>query len=256
MSIVIGSVVRVYYENRNSPIILLFENDADENPVDAKEEVHNDSPPPVIMLTTTTKLPNTFLGDPEWIKSALANIKDVFNIDYDTVDQSMQDRADLVGKLLIGRLEKHIQQKIHNTSKHDHWCIIFVRDNLNRFAALIVFFKHATIHPHSVTEMSSLLRKPNKKSGYIFVTYFCLKGKYATSNQINPQQIVTVTNTVAIVSAAAHHCCSITNTGCYLFYDLEERQWIIRRKAVGSDISKPCVSLKKREARHHKAAKT
>ena len=81
---------------------------------------------------------------------------------------------------------------------------------------------------------------------------FCLKGKYATSNQIHPQQIVTV----AIVSAAAHHCYSITNTGCYLFYDLEENQWIRSMKAVGSDISKPCASLKQREAGHHKAAKT
>ena len=82
----------------------------------------------------------------------------------------MQDRADLIGRLLVGRLEKHILQKIHDKSKHDHWCIIFVHDNLNRFAALIVFFKHTTIHPHSVTEISSLLRNPNKKSGYIFVT--------------------------------------------------------------------------------------
>ena len=127
------------------------------------------------MLTTTTKLPNEFLGDPEWIALAQKNIKGVFNIDYDTVYQLMQDKDDLVGRLLVGRLEKYIQQKIHDKSKHDHWCLIFVCDNLNRFAALIVFFKHATLHLNSVTEMSGLFRKPNKKSGYILVTSFCLK---------------------------------------------------------------------------------
>ena len=84
--------------------------DADKNPTDAKEEVHNDSPPPIITLTTTIKLRNKPINDPEWIALAQANIKGVFNVAYDTVDQLMQDRADLVDRLLMGQLEKHIKK--------------------------------------------------------------------------------------------------------------------------------------------------
>lgn len=53
------------------------------------------------------------------------------------------EHVDEIGCILHSRLGKHIRAKISNINKHNHPALIFVRANLNCYAALLWVFKQA-----------------------------------------------------------------------------------------------------------------
>ena len=155
-------------------------------------------------LFCRSRPPTSFLSDAEWITLIRRNIRGVYNAEEINVDQIQKDRADQFGFILVGRLENHIVRKIHDKTKHDHWTMRFVRDNLTRYAAMVVYFGHAIRNVSNADEEKCLLRNPSKS--WVLVSDAALEG-------------------------------------CYLYFDTDSGNWIRSGKAVGSNQSTPRAGL-------------
>ena len=131
-----------------------------------------------------------------YLNLAKLNIKGVFNIDPDTVSDPMRSRANKIGILLHGRLEDHIRNKISDVNKHSHPCLHFVRENINKMAALLSFYNHTIKDPCCASKNTCLLKLPSNRS---FVEVIDDKLE-----------------------------------GCYIHNYTETMEWVCNRKAVGS----------------------
>ena len=160
---------------------------------------------PIVPVTRPQgeKLPSSFLSDPEWLQLLRLNICGVFNKEETAVESYLLAEADYLLTLLKARLNKHIQEKVLDVKKHEHLVFTFVRSNLNRLSAMLVYFGHA------MTD----LRRANENT--------CLLGRVE-----------------AFLRAT-----DILLEGCYTVYDPIESVWIRSGKAVGSASSSPRAGL-------------
>ena len=176
--------------------------------------------PRLIVESAPPSPPSTFLSNPKWVRDAIQNIHSgyLFSLTHEDMSDDNFKCADKLELLLLGRFERHISFKIADKSKHTHWCLIFFRNNLNRFSALLVLFDHATSNPWRGGEDISLLKHPSQ-------------GKFV--EVVNPNL-----------------------EGSYLHYNLIDCAWIRSGKAVGSDQSEPRASMLNRNSGHIKRSKT
>ena len=110
------------------------------------------------------------------------------------------------------RLQKHIQSKIADPTKHNHPALLFVHANLNRFVALLWLFGQARRSP-VMNPNSCLLAQPSV-GGFLLAVDSALEGSY-------------------------------------LHYSTEEDHWIRSGKAVGSDSSNPINGIVLRNEKGH-----
>ena len=167
-------------------------------------------------LQSIVNSPGDFLTM-NYLNLAKLNIKGIFNIDPDTVSDPMRSRANTFGILLHGKLEDHIRYKIPNVlNKHSHPCLHFVRENINKMAALLSFYNPTIKDPFWASKNACLLKLPSNAS---FVK--------AIDDQLE---------------------------GCYLYNYTKTLEWVHSRKDVGSASSNPVAGLVKRNEEHRKRA--
>ena len=179
----VNNLIRVAYESRmlplkiirpktdeNGDVVLsvvdddgdLVDEDGDDSMVDDNDgdaAIVELNPPRLIVDLTapvvtpprpnkeSTHSPSYFLNSPVYLQLAKDNIKGTFNIEFPTTTEEKNEFADKIGRLLHRRLAKHIQSKIDDPKKHNHPVLLFVRSNLNRFAALLCFYDQARSNP-------------------------------------------------------------------------------------------------------------
>ena len=147
------------------------------------------------------KRPSHFLSSESYLNLAVRTIRGVLRVEVDTINKEDEIyAADNLGRVLKSRLERHIKTKILDTTKHNHPALLFVRANLNRYAALLHFYKQARQSP-VMNHNSCLLQQP-WRSGFL----------PALDDELE---------------------------GSYLHYSNEEGAWVRTGKAVGSDMSSP-----------------
>ena len=102
---------------------------------------------------------------------AFTNIQGIIRVEGDSEnsdneqEQKEQRLADKLRRILKRRLATHIKSKIIDPSKHNHPALLFVRANLNRFAALLYIFKQGRMSP--VMHPNSCLLQPPSIGGYL-----------------------------------------------------------------------------------------
>ena len=171
------------------------------------------TPPRLSNLSKSESLPSNFLETTNYMALLVANIRGTHNIELLTSTEEKKIFADRLGRLLHRRLAKHIHTKIDDPSKHNHPALLFVRANLNRFAAMLVFFGQARISP--VLNMKSCLLEDPVRGSFLI----------ANDDQLE---------------------------GSYLHYHKEGLAWVRSGKAVGSDTSSPVNGLVLRNEKGHR----
>ena len=167
------------------------------------------TPPRIIMRN---KPPSYFLSHPAYLQLANSNIRGVVRMEIEPVGEDETTFVDNLGRILHRRLSKHIRIKITDYSKHNHLALIFLRENLIRFAALISFFGQA--RTSTVMNQNSLLLEHPSRGSFVL----------AEDRELE---------------------------GSYLHYSVEDFQWIRSGKAVGSDDSRPVNGLVRRNEEGH-----
>ena len=128
----------------------------------------------------------------------------------------LQQRTVMLHDILQQRLTRHIQERVKDKSKHDHWVWTFARRNIGRVAAAMVAFGH--------------VRKDLTTAKRDFEE--CLLAGVSKGSFISIETI------------------EVRNMeGCYLWYDTERECWVRSGKAVGAD-----RSFGVRGSEHHERA--
>ena len=167
----------------------------------------------------TIKPPSFYLSNTIYQQMAIKCIRGTLRMETNVLEKEIAEHADEIGRMLRKRLGEHIRTKIADSTKYNHSALLFVCANLNRFAALLCFFKQNRRCNRVLNTRSCLLEHPSR-GGFLPAT-------------------------------------DITLEGSYLHYSNEEMQWIRSGKAVGSDSSSPINGLVFRnEQGHMKKAKT
>ncbi len=135
----------------------------------------------------------------------LTKVKDAFDssdccLEVCSDVPKLQVRADLLFRILWTRLDQHVKDRVPPT-KHEHWVFDFVRMNLSRMAAVMVYFDHIQ------DDLECLVGRSNK----------CLLRN--ASNNFIPLKNGT---------PAAKEL-----EGCYLYYDTTGGDWIRSGKVIG-----------------------
>ena len=87
------------------------------------------------------KRPSHFLSSESYLNLAVRTIRGVLRVEVESTNKEDEIRAtDYLGRVLKSRLERHIKTKILDHTKYNHPDVLFVRANLNRYAALLCFF--------------------------------------------------------------------------------------------------------------------
>ena len=176
------------------------------------------TPPHIRSDVTSTNPPSYFLDSMEYLLIAKTNIRGTFNAEILPIPEEKKVFVNKLGRMIHRRLAKHIRIKVEDPSKHNHPALLFVRENLNRFAALLYFFRQARESP-VLNSKSCLLQSPSI-DGFLA----------ATDEQLE---------------------------GSYLHYHSNECSFIRSGKAVGSNASNPVNGIVKRnDGGHRKKAST
>ena len=133
----------------------------------------------IIESISNTSAPSSFLSSVSYLKLAKKNIRGVMNIELSSVDENMKQRADVIGSILHRRLSKHIR-KIDDITKNSHPALLFTRDNLNQWVALLCFYDQAKMSPSKATsscENFCLLKHP-ANGGFVAALDISLEGSY------------------------------------------------------------------------------
>ena len=145
-----------------------------------------------------TEKASSYLMNERWKKAVEDSLDSKSNNTILEVDQSLLDRADLLQKQLEQRLVRHCQIRIAKEEKRNHWCLRWAARNLPQVAAIMCLFNHI---------------KPDLS---------CLD---------NNQCLLAATS--AFLRATSN--VEARMEGCYLYYDLNNEEWIRSGKAIGSN---------------------
>lgn len=131
--------------------------------------------------------PSFLLARPEWV----ASIFDCFDPDQKRVrieiGETASLRADLLHKILLNRLARHINSRVREQEKRSHWCLKWAAENMAQMAAIMVVFDCVKDDLQLICEMKTLLKPP----------------------------------TQYIISNTEGH-----NQGAYLYFDINDNAWI------------------------------
>ena len=123
-----------------------------------------------------------------------------------------KEKADDLSQILRQRLAKHICTKIDDQKKHNHPALLFVCAKLDCFAALLYYYRQARFSP--VMNLNSCLLAHPSSSGFLPVLDQILEGSY-------------------------------------LYYSIEDLNWIQSGKVIGSDRSNPVNGVVLRNEKGH-----
>lgn len=115
----------------------------------------------------------------------------------------IQEQTDTLHEILRARLVRHVEQRINDASKRDHYSLRWAEQNLGRVAAIMVIMGHVKkdIAIAKSNSGTCVLRQPG--------------------------------NTFIIAGTAD----ILEQEGCYLYYDCEDACWIRSGKVVGKNRS-------------------
>ena len=100
-----------------------------------------------------------------YLALATSSLRGILRVEDNQVTEDSRNRADKLERILKRRLAKHIQTKIHDTSKHNHPALLFVRANKNRFIALLCMYGQARKSP--VMNANSCLLEHPSRGGFL-----------------------------------------------------------------------------------------
>ena len=123
-----------------------------------------------------TKPPSYLLSNFQYMKLVVDNIRGTRRVEQDSINVKMKEDTDRLVKLLRRRLACHIRTKVQDPSKFNHPALLFVRENLNRFAAFLLYFDQARMN--RITNSKSCLLKNPHHGGFLLATDATLKGSY------------------------------------------------------------------------------
>ena len=103
-------------------------------------------------------------------------MRGILRVEDRQVTNQDHEYADKMGRVLKSRLQKHIQSKIADPTKHNHPALLFVHANLNRFVALLWLFGQARRSP-VMNPNSCLLAQPSV-GGFLLAVDSALEGSY------------------------------------------------------------------------------
>ena len=136
---------------------------------DSSLEENPSQPQPVIINLQSQNQPSSsvFICDIFWkqkLQESLINSSSNFpNIDQ--LDKYCE-LAEHLHKILLGRLRQHIRTKIKDVTKHTHWSLQFMNDNLSRLSAISVLFGHVIQDLRCADSNTQLLVHPDISGPY------------------------------------------------------------------------------------------
>ena len=106
--------------------------------------------------------PSLLLMRPEWV----ASIFDCFDPDQKRIcieiGETVSLRADLLHKILLNRLARHINSRVREQEKRSHWCLKWAAENMAQMAAIMVVFDCVKDDLQLICEMKTLLKPPTQ----------------------------------------------------------------------------------------------
>ena len=142
-----------------------------------------------------------FLQMPNWASAVTKALDPWGNCTVLDINNDLLVRADLLQKQLECRLTRHCRIRIKKESKRSHWCLLWASKNMPPMAAVMVLFNHIKTDITCLDHNQCLLAASSS----------FLK---ASSNREAMME------------------------GCYLYYDLNNEEWIRSGKATSSNFSK------------------
>jgi len=150
-----GKVQQADLEDNGHPILIPVD---PPDPSSSSYNPQNHLPSPLSLPRLLFESPSVFLEKKYFLKLAQKSIKGVRNIEAETVTDQMLENSNTLSFITKRRLEAHILGKIEDTSKHNRFCLNFVRKNLNRFIALPCLFDHVVEDPSAFRDDDCLLK--------------------------------------------------------------------------------------------------
>ena len=143
---------------------------------------------------TNSREPSSYLQDPAWVDTFKSCVRGVLSDESESVATG---RADKLATALEMRLKSHVATKVDAT-KHRHWTLSFVLDNLPPMAAGLCLVDHVVDYMDTCSFDERLLKLPKS-------------------------------NKFRVMSEDLR-----LFEGCYLFYDRVKDKWIRSGKSAGT----------------------
>ena len=154
-------------------------------------------------LRETSILSSCLLEDKEWVKR-VTECFELGCVRKRTISNKISDQikaqADILNKILMTRFTSHIQQRITNKNKHNHWCLCWFEKNIPQMASIMTLLGHIKTDLQCIDSTTTLLRS---KDNFVRV-----------SNTKSQQE------------------------GSYLYYDTNNSIWIRSGKVTGRGFDK------------------
>lgn len=160
-----------------------------------------------------TAPPATYLDDAAWVKGVDSAIEG--RVLPPASGPSVVQTAALLRALVVGRLRSHIQTRVKNPDKHEHWVWDMFRRNATRIAAIAARYSHTKTDLACAHDNTCLLASP-------------LHGAFQNVSSDDSK-----------------------TQGCYLHYDNVNTRWIRSGKVVDRDGNKGYTA---RNSEHGKCA--
>ena len=158
------NLLSVSFDLRESPVIyydqlLLAESEREHVGLEQNDDISHRE---VIVSQHHTHLKSSvLLADNEWIDRA----KMIFGQLSATAEREISDdeikKADILQKILLTRLEKHIRRRIVEEKKRDHWCLKWAERNMAQVAAIMIILNHVKDDCECLDEQITLLKSSN-----------------------------------------------------------------------------------------------
>ena len=159
---------------------------------------------------TNEEKASSFLQKSSWIMQVTRSLDTTGTGTVLELSYELFMRADQLQKQLEQGLTRHCKLRITDEKKRDHWCLLWVSKNLPPMAAIMVLFNHIK-SDISCLDVNQCLLSCSKS--FLKAT----SGRYSGFD------------------------------GCYLYYDLNNEEWIRSGKTIGRP-------FREREAEHKKAS--
>ena len=159
-------------------------------------------PTPTFEVTSSVlvneRRPSEYLQDEQWLKALKGTVKGVRLVE---VTERRVHESDILAKVLEQRLDLHISARVH-PSKHHHWTMYFVRDNLAPMAAAMMLTGHVLGHLETNNISEKLLDLP-----------FGDPSAFSDMAGVAPELL--------------------DLEGCYLYFDGVKKKWVRSGKTSG-----------------------
>ena len=168
-----NNLIAMAFDCRTKENIMHQQLDAHNKTIEHREvrESQDETPLPFSLPVPLTQSnhysikPATLLVRPEWVASVFS----CFDPDQKRIRREIREavlvKADLLHRILLTRLARHINDRVQAQEKRNHWCLKWAAENMAQMAAIMVLFDCVKDDLQLLCEMKTLL-KPQTQ--YIF----------------------------------------------------------------------------------------